>query len=333
MAEFQKDEFHFPDEIEEKQKPEDIIVDEEPLDIEVVDDVPEEDRKNATPMPKEIVEELDQDDLEAYSGEAKQKLLQMKKVYNDERRAKEAALREQQEALRVAQQLVEENKRLKGRLTTGEQALVNVSKESSERELEVARRNFKEAYDSGDADLLADAQEKLIEAKQKVQKVQEYKPEFTEEALQTPETDVQMPQVQQRLDPKTQAWLDKNSWYGDNDNPNHVAMSYLAMGVHRQLEREGVALGSDHYFSVIDKTMRQRFPEQFQDEVEAAPEEDVKPSKQSTPPRPTVAPATRSTSSKKIRLTQTQLALAKKFNLTPEQYARELLKTQESQNG
>ena len=325
MAEFQKDEFKFPDEVEEKQAK--TVEEDDPLDIEVIDDVPEEDRKNATPMPKEIVDELDQDDLEAYSGEAKQKLLQMKKVYNDERRAKEAALREQQEALRVAQQLVDENKRLKGRLTTGEQALVSNYKESSERELEIARKNFKEAYDSGDADLLADAQEKLIEAKQRVQKVQEYKPEFTEEALQTPETSVQMPQTQQRLDPKTQAWLDKNPWYGTDDD-----MSYLAMGVHRRLEREGVALGSDHYFNVIDKEMRQRFPEKFQDKVDAAPEEDAKPSKQSTP-RPAVAPATRSTSSKKIRLTQTQLALAKKFNLTPEQYARELLKTQESQNG
>ena len=325
MAEFQKDEFKFPDEVEEQQAK--TVEADDPLDIEVIDDVPEEDRKNATPMPKEIVDELDQDDLEAYSGEAKQKLLQMKKVYNDERRAKEAALREQQEALRVAQQLVDENKRLKGRLTTGEQALVSNYKESSERELEIARKNFKEAYDSGDADLLADAQEKLIEAKQRVQKVQEYKPEFTEEALQTPETSVQMPQTQQRLDPKTQAWLDKNPWYGTDDD-----MSYLAMGVHRRLEREGVALGSDHYFNVIDKEMRQRFPEKFQDEVDAVPEEDAKPSKQSTP-RPAVATATRSTSSKKIRLTQTQLALAKKFNLTPEQYARELLKTQESQNG
>ena len=327
MAEFQKDEFQFPDEIEEKQKSADPVMEEEPLDIEVIDDVPEEDRKNATPMPKEIVDELDQDDLEAYSGEAKQKLLQMKKVYNDERRAKEAALREQQEALRVAQQLVEENKRLKTKLTTGEQSLVNSYKENSERELEEARRYFKEAYDSGDADLLAEAQEKLYDAKQKVQKVQEYKPEFTEDTLQTPETGVQMAPQQPRLEPKTQAWLDRNPWYGTDDD-----MSYLAMGVHRRLEREGVALGSDHYFSVIDKEMRQRFPEKFQDEVEAAPEEEVKPSKQSTP-RPAVAPATRSTSSKKIRLTNTQLALAKKFGLSPEQYARELLKTQESQNG
>lgn len=325
MAGFEKEEFTFPDEVDEKKMA--AAPEEEPLDIEVIDDTPEEDRKNATPMPKEIVDELDKDDLEAYSGEAKQKLLQMKKVYNDERRAKESALREQQEALRVAQQLVEENKKLKTKLSTGEQTLVNTYKENSERELEIARREFKEAYDSGDADLLAEAQEKLIDAKQKVQKVHEYRPEFNEEALQEQETNVQMQPSQPKLDPKTQSWLDKNPWYGSNDD-----MSYLAMGIHRRLEREGVALGSDHYFNVIDKEMRQRFPEEFQDEVEAAPEPETKTSKQSTP-RPAVAPATRSTSSKKIRLTQTQLALAKKFNLTPEQYARELLKTQESQNG
>lgn len=321
MADFEKDEFLFPDEIDEKKKP----VDQEPeIEIEIVDDTPEEDRKNSTPMPKEIVDELEQDDLEAYSGDAKQKLLQLKKVWNDERRAKEAALREQQEALRVAQQLVDENKKLKGKLSTGEQALVNNYKESVARELEDAKRNYKDAYDSGDADLLSEAQEKLIDVKMKAGEIDRYKPEFSEEALQSQELNVQM-QQQPKLEPKTQAWLDKNSWYGSDDD-----MSYLAMGIHRRLEREGVALGSDHYFSVIDKEMRQRFPEKFSDTQESEPE--IKPSTKPSAPRTVVAPATRSTSPKKITLTPTQVQLAKKFNLTPEQYARELTKL-ESQNG
>jgi hypothetical protein len=319
-----KDEFKFPDEIEEKVEPN---AEQEELEIEIVDDTPEEDRKNATPMPKEIVDDLDKDDLEAYTGEAKQTLLKMKKVYNDERRAKEAALREQQEALRVAQQLVEENKRLKGKLSTGEQTLVNNYKENVARELEIAKRNYKEAYDSGDADLLSEAQEKLIDVKMKAGEIERYKPEFSEDALQTQEVDVQIPQQPQRLEPKTQAWLDKNPWYGTDDD-----MSYLAMGIHRRLEREGVALGSDHYFSVIDKEMRSRFPEKFEDTAKPDPEE-TKTSAKPSAPRTVVAPATRSTSPKKIQLTPTQVQLAKKFNLTPEQYARELIKTQESQNG
>lgn len=324
MAEYEKDEFKFPDEIEEK--PTEASV-EDQFEIEIVDDTPEEDRKNATPMPKEIVDELENDNLEEFAGEAKQKLLQMKKVWNDERRAKEAALREQQEAIRVAQQLVEENKKLKGKLSTGEQTLVANYKENVVRELEMAKRAYKEAYDSGDADLLSEAQEKLIDVKMKAQEIERYRPEYSEEALQSEETDVQIPQQAPKLEPKTQAWLDKNSWYGTDDD-----MSYLAMGIHRRLEREGVALGSDHYFSVIDKEMRQRFPEKFADTAQVDVEPETKPSTKTSTQRPVVAPATRSTSPQKIKLTPTQVQLAKKFNLTPEQYARELTKL-ESQNG
>jgi hypothetical protein len=304
--------FKFPDE-----EPDAL----EEIEIEIIDDVPEEDRKNATPMPKNIVDEIDNDDLEEYSGKAKERLLQMKKVMHDERRAKEEALREQAESLRVAQQLVNENKNLKGRLSTGEQTLVNNYKENMVRELDDAKREYKDAYDSGDSDRLGEAQEKLIEVKMKSKQIEDYRPEFSNETLQPQESDVQIQQPTQRLEPKTQEWLDKNSWYGSDDD-----MSYLAMGIHRRLERQGVALGSEHYFNVIDTEMRQRFPEKFDDETS---EPEVKPSAKR--PSNVVAPATRSTSPKKIRLTPTQVQLAKKFNLTPEQYARELTKL-ESQN-
>jgi hypothetical protein len=310
MAQLELNKFNFPDEEVEEE-----------IEIEIVDDVPEEDRKNATPMPKNIVDEIDNDDLEAFTGQAKERLLQMKKIMHDERRAKEEALREQQEAIRVAQQLVNENKNLKGRLSTGEQTLVNNYKENVIRELDDAKREYKDAYDSGDSDRLSEAQEKLIDVKMKSQQIEQYKPEFAEDTLQYEETNVQMPQQPQRLEPTTQAWLDKNSWYGTDDD-----MSYLAMGIHRRLEREGVALGSAHYFNVIDKEIRQRFPEKFDEE---SSETEIKTSAKK--PSNVVAPATRSTSPKRVKLTPTQLGLAKKFNLTPEQYARELTKL-ESQN-
>ena len=80
-------EYKFPDEVENEAEAPEV---EEELEIEIVDDTPEEDRKNATPLPKEIVEDIEQDDLEAYSGQAKERLKQMKKAMHDERRAKEA---------------------------------------------------------------------------------------------------------------------------------------------------------------------------------------------------------------------------------------------------
>ena len=86
----------------------------ENLNIEVEDDTPEEDR-GRQPMPRELVEQLDKDELDKYDDEVKSKLKQMKKVYHDERREKEQALREYQEALSVAQRAIEDNKRLRNR--------------------------------------------------------------------------------------------------------------------------------------------------------------------------------------------------------------------------
>jgi hypothetical protein len=302
MAEFEKNEFKFPDETEQE------------IQIEIEDDMPPEDRANSTPMPEDIVKDLEEDDLEAYSNEAKTKLHQLKKVWNDERRAKEQALREQEEATRVAQQLIEENKRLKGRLSEGEKVLVSSVKNGISRELEDAKREFKEAYDSGDGDRLAEAQEKLADVKYKANQMDNYKNEFDNPV----EEDYSYQQPQQRLEPKTQAWLDKNKWYGVDED-----MSYLAMGVHRRLEKEGVPLGSDYYFQVIDAEMQKRFPDKFGIKEINVSEPESKPSAKTST---VVASATRSTAPKKVRLNQTQLALAKKFKLTPEQYARELTK-------
>jgi hypothetical protein len=318
------DEFKFPDEIENEKKVQ--VASDDDIEVEIVDDTPEEDRQNSAPMPKDIVDELEQDELEEYSEKARMRLKQLKKVWNDERRAKEAATAEQAEAVRVAQLLVEENKKLKGRLFEGEKTLISNNQEKIERELADAKKEFKEAYDSGDSDRLADAQERLTDIKFKSAQAENSKNEY-ETSLQEEEVDVQSQQPQ-RLDPKTQAWLDKNSWYGVDQD-----MSYLAMGVHRRLQVEGVPVGSENYFASIDAEMRRRFPERFEDQTESKNSESVsKNTAKVSKPSTVVAPATRSTSPKKITLTQRQLNLAKKFKLTPEQYARELTKL-ESQNG
>ena len=318
MPELQLEEFKYPD---EKESVEDQI------EIEIEDDTPSEDQ-NRKPLPKDIVEELEEDDLEAFTGEARQKLFQLKKVWNDERREKDAARKEAEEASRIAQQLLSENQKLKTKLSAGEQTLHSKYKENIAHELEKAKVEYKNAYDSGDSDRLVEAQEKLTKVQLDSQQIEQYKPEYSEDTLQNSENDVQIQQQPQRLDSKTQAWLDKNSWYGVDED-----MSYLAMGIHRRLEREGVPTGSDHYFNMIDKEIRQRFPEKFgiAEETKDSSEPEFKPSAKSKPST-VVAPATRSTSPKKVRLTPTQVQLAKKFNLTPEQYARELTKL-ESQNG
>jgi hypothetical protein len=321
MPNIEMTDYKFPDE-----KPSKTVDEPEQLEIEIEDDTPPEDRGFTTPMPKDIIDELEKDELEAFTGEAKEKLHQLKRVWNDERRRADAANREAAEASRVAGQLLEENKKLKTKLTAGEQTLHTKYKENVGYELEKAKKEYKDAYDSGDSDRLVEAHEKLTKVQMEAQEIEKYQPQYAQETLQNSENDVKIPQ-QQQLDSKTQAWLDKNRWYGVDED-----MSFLAMGIHRKLEREGVQTGSDQYWHTIDAEMRLRFPEKFDDEIKPSSEVEIKPSAKTSKPSTVVAPATRSTSPKRVKLTNTQLALAKKFNLTPEQYARELTKL-ESQNG
>ena len=149
--------FKFPDEVEDKK---DEVKDE--LEIEVVDDTPEAD-KGREPMPKKIVDELEKDDLEEYSDKVKQRLSQMKKVWHDERREKEAATREKEEALRFAQAKDNEIRELRQRLGAGEKKWAEDATKASETEIAAAKNKLKQAYESGDAELITEAQEALTE--------------------------------------------------------------------------------------------------------------------------------------------------------------------------
>jgi hypothetical protein len=315
MAEIQKDEYKFPDELEDAGLP----VDTDDFEIEIEDDTPPEDR-NKEPLPKEVVAQLEQDELDQYEGTTKEKFKQLKKVWHDERREKDAANRERQEALDLAKKALEENKTLKARLSSGEQMLVTSFKESVQNEMDLAKREYREAYEAGDTDRIIDAQEKLTAAKIRADRIANYRPP-AEEPLQEQETVVQSRQQEQvKADPKAAAWQERNGWFGQDEE-----MTSLALGLHEKLKRTGVPIGSDKYYDEIDKTIRRRFPEAFiaEDSEEIQVEE---PQKVNKPKSTVVAPATRSTSPKKIRLSNTQVALAKKLGLTPEQYARELTK-------
>lgn len=300
------DDFQWEVEGEEDEKPQ----------VEVVDDTPEADR-GREPMPREIVEELESDELEEYSDKVKTRLKQMKKVWHDERREKERVQREQQETMSATQRLLEENRRLKQTLNQGEQTLVGTYKQATEYELDAARREYKDAYESGDSEKLVTAQEKLSRATMKLQQVEQYRPPLQQEefAVQPQQQPVQSP----RIDHKTSAWQERNTWYG-----NDPEMTATALGLHQKLvqERGPQFVGSDDYWTTVDKTMRRRFPDYFGEEE--APRTSSRENKSAN----VVAPASRSRSPKKIVLKQSQLAIAKRLGLTPEQYARELMKTE-----
>jgi len=282
--------------------------------IEIEDDTPEADR-GREPMPKEIVDELEADELEEYSDKVKTRLKQMKKVWHDERREKERLMREQSEAISTAKRLMDENTRLRGTLTQGEQTLVQSFQQNAEYRRQEAQRSYRDAYEAGDTDKIIEAQEKLQEANYQLSQLKTYKPTSQEDfsGVQVQQEQLKAPQ----LDQKTTAWQERNQWYGTDEE-----MTAAALGLHQKLERERGPqyVGTDEYWQTVDTTMSRRFPEYF-----GGSEKQV-----SDTPKPksatVVAPASRSTSSKKIVLKQSQLTIAKKLGLTPEQYAREVMK-------
>lgn len=318
----EKEEFKFPDEIEEKEQKLDIEFEddgEEEIKIEVIDDTPPEDR-DVEPLTKDVVNELEEADTSAeYSKNVKIKFKQYKKAWHDERRAKEAAYKEQQEALSMAQRILDDNKKLRAMLQTGEKELVSTYQNAAELELDRATKEYKDAYDAGDSEKLSKANQQMMAAQLKIDKAKNFKPS-TESTLQEPEIRVQSQHTQNtaQMDPKTAEWIANNPWYVD---PKKRTMSRFAQGVHEDLESSyGKAfVGTDEYYKQIDKEVRRKFPEEF--DVEETPNESEKSQQKSIKPSTVVASAKRSTSSKKIVLSKTQIALAKKLGLTPEQYA------------
>jgi hypothetical protein len=306
------DEFKFPDE-------KGTSAEEDNFEIEIEDDTPPEDR-NRQPLPKEMVKDLEEDELEDYSDGVKERIKQLKKVWNDERREKDAAIREQQEAINYAKQVMEENRALKGRLSTGEQHFINTYKSAVEMEMDNAKRDYKDAYDQGDSDRLLEAQEKLNQAQFKLQKANEFVPSRQPEEVNVQPATNPAP----RPDQRAIAWQERNEWFGKDEE-----MTSLALGLHQKLVAQyGTSYPStDEYWKKVDETMRRRFPESFGDGEEATQK-----SQRPTRPASVVASADRSTPSKKVRLKQSQVLIAKKLGLTPEQYVREMMKL-EASNG
>lgn len=308
-----KQEFKFPDETPVDTKNDDKKVDfeiEGDTEIEVVDDTPEQD-KGRKPLDRPVTDPTD-DELQDYSEKVKSRIKELTHARHDERRAKEALERQHNEAIRAAQVLVEENKKLKDQLTQGQTGFITQAQKLAEVEVEKAKAALKAAHEAGDTEAFVEAQAKLNEAIFNQQRVKAFKPPLQKAAepdnvssqQAAPTAPVQQP------DPKYLAWRQKNPWFGEDDE-----MTSLALGLHNKLAKGGTVVGSDEYYSTIDRRMRQVFPDKFESPVDRS----EAPAKK---PATVVAPSSRATSAKKVVLTQSQVTLAKRLGLTPEQYAK-----------
>lgn len=321
MPEIEKVEYEFPDEKEakaEEVEQQAAPKSEEP-DIEVVDDTPEQDR-GREPM-ETAPEDPSEDELQQYSESVRKRIQKFSRGYHDERRRAEAALREREEALRLAKAMMDENNRLKGSLNKGQEALINQAKAAIELEIEKAKRKYKEAYDAGDSDALVSAQDELTAAKIKADRINSFKPTPLQKEESVVERQQNVPAP--RVDSKALAWKDENRWFGSDDE-----MTSFALGLHTKLVKSGVDPQSDEYYEKIDSRMRQVFPDAFDSPDDT---DRVKPSRAAK--SSVVAPATRSTASKKIVLTQSQVNIAKRLGVPLDAYAKQVAEQARKQNG
>lgn len=292
---------------------------EEEIELEIVDDTPEED----APF---VEDSNDEDDLGNYGKKVQSRIKKLKFDYHDQRRAKESAERMKEEAIQFANSQKQENERLKKLLQDGNNVLQDVSKKKVASDLIAIEKEYQDAYDQGDSAKMLEAQKKLAASTYEERKLNELsvqKQQPVEQAVQQPvqqNTASQQPQV----DPKAAKWLENNKWFQREGDEEMTAFAY---GLHEKLIRsENIDPRSDEYYERIDGRLREVFPDFFETD-ESLQEEPVKTAKKAA----SVVASTKRGNSKaprNIKLTKTQVQLAKRLGITNEQYANQMIKEQ-----
>jgi hypothetical protein len=310
------EQYKFPDELDDTPAP--VESSEADVEIEIVDDTPERDR-GRKPLDREVADPTD-DEIENYSEGVKKRIKELTHARHDERRVKEATMREKQELERMAQHLLAENNKLKQYVNNGEQQYAVTIQSATEAELVMARKKLKEAHEAFDTDAIIAAQEELSDAKMRATAAKNFKPTPLQIDSDVVQTSQQVPEAAQP-DDKTLRWQARNQWFG---SPGYEELTSFSLGLHQKLVNSGIDPRSDEYFERIDARMKATFPDVFGGQGRP------KSGDGSKKPSTVVASATRSTGAKKVQLSPTQVSLAKKFGLTPQQYAAELVKMEKS---
>jgi hypothetical protein len=225
-----------------------------------------------------------------------------------------AAERDKEEAQRLAEQLYQENQKLQQRVKGLDTGYLSEYGTRLEAQAIAAKDAFKKAYESGDPDALASAQEQMskIAIDQERFRIAKQRSEAQPQQVERAEAPApQAPRQQEvKVDKKAQSWAEKNDWFGSDK-----MLTAAAMALHSTLvEDEGFDPTSDEYYSEIDSRIRREFPHKFKTTQSAAPAR--------------VASAAASASKaavqgrRSVKLSASQVAMAKRLNVPLEEYAK-----------
>lgn len=261
------------------------------------------------PEAQEPAAESGDDELDSYSNKVQARIKKLTERYRKEERDRE-------EAVRLAQQLLQENESLKNRVQNLDKGYLSEYGTRIDAQVETAKRLYKEAYDAGDTDKMFEAQEALSKMSIEQERLRIAKQRSEQVSDQAPVAQQQAP-VQQPIappapkpDPKAQSWAEKNDWFGSDE-----VMTYAAFGIHRKLvEEEGFDPASEEYYTEVDRRMRSEFPNKFQAKKSSGA--------QVASAGASASRSTAKTGRRSVKLSPSQIAMAKRLNVPLEEYAK-----------
>jgi len=276
--------------------------------IEVIVEEPESSEESVKVEKAEAEEPAADEELESYSKNVQSRIKKLTEKYRQEERDRE-------EAVRLSQQLLEENKNLKTRMQTLDTGFLNERDSSLKARTEAAKRALKEAYEAGNVDGQVEAQQAMSNLAVEQQQVNSAKVQAQrqKQAAQQP-APTPAPQAQQQApkpDEKAAKWAEKNSWFGEDR-----VMTGAAFALHTELtEEQGFDATSDEYYGEVDRRMREEFPHKFQTPKKTGGAQ-VATAAASASRKP------HHTGRRSVRLSPSQVAIAKKLGVPLEEYAK-----------
>ena len=301
------------------------------LEVTIIDDTPQEDRRpaKAEDASPEVDDDVVDKEIADYSKRAADRISKIKYEYHEERRAKEAAARESKEAVARLQTMMSENQRLQAMVEQGGEVLNKQAHNNALWAKQNAQAEFKKAYEEGDADAMTKAQEMIARATLAEQQSNNMAENVQAQVTKNMPVQKQA-EPKQELDPEMKEWSSKNPWFMSTV-PEHQEMSSYALTIDQRLRNQGVMPEKDaqKYYAEVDRYMRNEYPNFFGVQVDQTAEVVSEAGTTKRQPSTVVASATRDSGNKKpsqVRLTQTQVKLARQLGISPEQYANQLLK-------
>jgi len=271
----------------------------------------DEEAEKAIEDVSEEPEEKSTDELEDYSEKVQKRISKLTRKLREAERGQESAYE-------YAKRIAEENQQLKTRSSSLDRSYLQEAESRLKSQKAQALAALKNAHEVADYEKVAKAQEVLAkiaveENKVTTSKTQlEYQQNVQEEQQTNYQNYVQQPQqnVAPQLGEREQAWVEKNEWFGQDE-----VMTMGAMAINNQLEAEGFDVGSEEYYTEVDRRIRKEFPQKFtESSVKSKPQQKV-----ASAGRVAGNPGS---NKRQVKLSPSEVQMAKRLNVPLGEYAK-----------